>query len=345
MKFPQYILKIVFLVFLVNCKEKENQKEIQLPTSNKVLKAVSIFKYGKVKKNDVDFNLGDILLADEIVKVGEKSNCDIQVLDSNTVVRLKEKSEFKLKIVDNTFHLYLHIGTTLVNVQKRNSPDKQIIINTPAVVVAVRGTKFDLSVNKDGTTKIKLFEGKIATHLNLATENIQNEKLKEALKSYSEKQEIVIETGQKYEVSQEQVNKILPVLEKQPLETLSGQAIEESLKKVYPSIPVNEIPKQELKENLEEFIELAPIEPEKLNNPDKNIVLKSIKEKLESSAVKESLLNRMAKSSGKVKGTIILKDGNTKVTGLIEQVENKYIVDTPSGIKEYNVDDIDSVLY
>ena len=149
-----YSLFFLSLLLLNFCTQKE---EI-IPR-----KAIVISVIGDVLASGKKVHLAQEIIDEEII-VGKNSMCDLQLLDSDSLVvlRLKSYSKFKLsckKVGSKIQNLFtFNYGTGIFNVSKVASQE-QIKTLTPTLTAGVRGTKYEVNIQPNGSTKILVLEG------------------------------------------------------------------------------------------------------------------------------------------------------------------------------------------
>ena len=105
---------------------------------------------------------GLVLLQDEKVKTGAKSQLELQ-FDDGSLIQLAEKSSISLKDFrygrkGRVANITLKSGSLFANVNKlrRKSEFK---ISTISAVVGVRGTQFHVSVKNNNTVRVEVYKG------------------------------------------------------------------------------------------------------------------------------------------------------------------------------------------
>jgi hypothetical protein len=146
-----FIIFIVTLVFISGCSKKAN-----VPVIAKI-SALS----GNVTVNDVKISsIGkEIVYGDRIVS-GDKSFCEIIVNEKN-IFKLGEKSSLVYQISDSSNILLIQTGWFAGISRKIFTVNKEYLVKSPTVVVAVRGTSFCAKVENPENTYFCVCNGSI----------------------------------------------------------------------------------------------------------------------------------------------------------------------------------------
>ncbi len=338
-----FLIFLGFLFFLMSCKEKETQFR---PS------AIVLLAMGDVKTGKKDLQIADRVNENEVISVGEKSLCDIQILgnESDIVIRMKAFSSLtinsKVKESKNITQAILEKGQMLIHVKKLNK-NEELRTLTPTIVSSVRGTKYELEIDKTGNTNLFVYEGNIATKLripeieNLSSEKIQASESVKAILSTIDSKESILEAGNSTNVSKKLSEKILKEtglgialvdLKKDPNMNIDAKL---DVKKVSEKLAqlntndytpkVNQIDKNSLEEKLKECEELISIEKGKLDPSNaKDSIQKRNKDQ------NQSLLKRIESIMGKASETLILKNGK-RYSGVLIDLQNTFLVISPEG--------------
>ena len=278
------IILPLILILLGNC----NDKEVDFNP-----KAIVIVRMGDVRAGGRVLSLSDEISDKDVVTVGAKSVCDLQILESDSlvVVRLKEYSRFKLsgKQIGSKkeTNFILEVGNAMINVSKLEKNDG-INAVSPVATAGVRGTKYDVSVSQNGTTKINVIEGSVAMKVHIpemdkySKADIKKSKALSTLNDSLESKEVVVEKGHSSEMPKGVGAKIFKesgleeAAKKNKPEDLDKnvdiKALDEKIEKVENEelkIPVKEIDKGTMSQRLKEYEELTPIEKETINDKSK----------------------------------------------------------------------------
>jgi hypothetical protein len=157
MKLLQRTLLLVFSLFLITGS---------LLASEPI--AVVLFSKGKVLVNkNTRVKMGDKISELDQITTGPKSSCELQLLNTKSpvVVRVKENTEFSMTKDEKqkAINSVVQTGKALFNVDKLSKGDKLNVV-TPTSVAGVRGTKFEVSVEKTtGLNRIVTAEGEVVS--------------------------------------------------------------------------------------------------------------------------------------------------------------------------------------
>lgn len=152
------------------------------------------FSIGEVKKNGQPVNIGDILNQNDIIETGTMSSCDIKIGDS--LIRIKENSKAILAQLlrkdglENTT-LGLDVGKMICK-PKKLLKNESFLVKTPTAVAGVRGTNFSVEADAQKTTRIKVFDGKVAVVKRVEAVEEHIDKIIEAAPAVEEKEKVVI---------------------------------------------------------------------------------------------------------------------------------------------------------
>jgi hypothetical protein len=138
----------------LNCKEK----------SAGTIGGVFTFLKGKVTVNGVAAKLGNIVKKGDLIASKKGSAAVVQFSDG-ALITVKSSSEINISDMSKS-----ESGHNVVVTQNRGSTFSKIIssekvqysISSPTLTAGIRGTSFELNVDKDGATEVKLLKGKVA---------------------------------------------------------------------------------------------------------------------------------------------------------------------------------------
>jgi len=156
--------------------------------------ATIAFSIGDVKKNGQLANIGDILNQNDVIETGTMSSCDIKIGDS--MIRIKENSKAILAQllrkdgIENTT-LGLDVGKMICK-PKKLLKNESFLVKTPTAVAGVRGTNFSVEADAQKTTRIKVFDGKVAVVKRVEAVEQHIDKIIEAAPVVEEKEKVVI---------------------------------------------------------------------------------------------------------------------------------------------------------
>lgn len=283
-KFRRYIMiRYAFIVLLLfACSPAEQPKEQEEPIQPK---AIVLTVIGDVTANGKKLSLAQEITDQEIV-VGKNSLCDLQLLESDTlvVIRLKSFSKFRLagkKIgskKENWFQIFS--GNAIFNASK-TVPEDQIKTLTPTLTAGVRGTKYEVSINSDGTTRLFVLEGEVKASPRipelekLSKDELNKNKSLKTISNSLSKKEFSVKGGEFSEVSSELKKKLLKETnssspnEKEKLEVKPD--IEDKLSEIEQNdmnFPIKTIDPKIKAQKLKEYDEITPFDKEKINNKE-----------------------------------------------------------------------------
>ncbi|MCB1157868.1 MAG: FecR domain-containing protein, partial [Leptospiraceae bacterium] len=157
------LLAFSFIFFYCeNSKKKTEQKA----------KGLILFTVGEIQRENQNLQANSVIEEKERIQTGNKSICDIQLLDLSTkiVARVKENTTFTLEksIVSGktTYQLKQQNGTVLFSINSK-SPDENYQFMAPVSVVSVRGTKFAIETLEGKSSKLSVIEGKLAYRMRI----------------------------------------------------------------------------------------------------------------------------------------------------------------------------------
>jgi hypothetical protein len=138
----------------LNCKEK----------STGAIGGVFTFLKGKVTVNGVSAKLGNMVKKGDMITSKKGSAAVVQFSDG-ALITVKSSSEINISDMSKS-----ESGHNVVVTQNKGSTFSKIIssekvqysISSPTLTAGIRGTSFELNVDKDGATEVKLLKGKVA---------------------------------------------------------------------------------------------------------------------------------------------------------------------------------------
>ncbi len=160
---PAIITTLLFLLFL--CPLWAGAQAPGPGRSNHPDTAVVISIQGKVEYLKADTSqwtpahTNQMLLPLDRLRTGERSRAAIRLTDLS-VLRLTESTTIQIEArpQDKKAELRVNVGSTYL--QSRQKPG-EIILRTPVVSGAIRGTEFNLAVAEDGRTLLTLLDGDV----------------------------------------------------------------------------------------------------------------------------------------------------------------------------------------
>ncbi len=286
-----------FTFFLLNsCSPKE---EIIQP------KAIVLSVIGDVTASGKKLNLAQEITNEEII-VGKASLCDLQLLESETlvVIRLKAFSKFKLtgKNIGNTKQNFFNIsyGNAIFNASK-TVPKDEIKTLTPTLTAGVRGTKYEVEIQPNGSTKLYVLEGEISTKPRIpeidafSNSEIKDNKILKTISKNLDKREFTVKAGKSFEISSEIKKKLFhetglskSIKKSNPKEIgqdIDVDKIEEKISEMEKNefqFSVKEIDPKNQERKLKEYEEIVPFEKDKINNKEiRNKIIQARFQKIE----------------------------------------------------------------
>lgn len=158
MKFYK-ITTIILIILITTTCEDEPKKSGQVTF---ITGDVFISKPGKSGKDEKPLNLGQFINYSDQIRTGEQSSVEIQ-MKLHGLIRVSENTIFKLQELQNDKKVEIQIekGKAGLFIDKLEK-DKEILVRTPTIIAAVRGTKFLVTSDESQKSKIALFDGAIA---------------------------------------------------------------------------------------------------------------------------------------------------------------------------------------
>lgn len=152
----RYISILAVIIISLSCTQKQTITDY----------AVVSFYIGDVLRNGSSNTLaiGDVIKENDTIITGERSSCDVKI--GSSIIRIKEKSKMSFAALtsnnssENTA-LELEEGRILCK-PKKLLKSESFTVRTPTAVAAVRGTEFTIESDPEKTTRIKVFDGKVA---------------------------------------------------------------------------------------------------------------------------------------------------------------------------------------
>ncbi|MCB1316034.1 MAG: FecR domain-containing protein [Leptospiraceae bacterium] len=143
------------------------------------VKAAVLFVAGQVTTGSGEpVKTGTIITDGTVIKTGGQSICDLQIAAgaSRLTVRVKANSEFDFnarRFADGStrYDSNLRSGSSMYQLDNREA-NSAYRMTGPTAVAAVRGTKFEMSVEADGSTRTAVYEGQV--HYRPRVEQVEN---------------------------------------------------------------------------------------------------------------------------------------------------------------------------
>ncbi len=323
------IVTILVILFSFYCKKAEQtQKEFTY--------AVALFAMGKIYNGQMEFKTSSILKENETLVFEPKSICDLQVGKEEFVFRIKGSAAFKLEHLarpnsKRDWKIHLTEGKFLANIPRAIKDNESFETITPTVVVGVRGTHFVVEVEKDGSSKIFVTEGKTA--VSFPKSAFLKTEVFDKLEKFKDKAEIILEKGNVIPITKA----LIQMIESAPLDT------EENVITLFLEIKnkfVIVLKPEEITSLENEFKEISPMPQTAF--VDEPTLQKAVTQRIGQQI--PALLNQMAKVSQKKKGIISLTNGE-EIQGIIEQNGEMFIIETPLETKQLNASQVMEVDY
>ncbi len=172
--------------------------------------ATIAFSIGDVKRNGQLASIGDVLNQNDVIETGSLSSCDIKIGDS--MIRIKENSKalmaqlIRKDGLENTT-LGLDVGKMICK-PKKLLKNESFLVKTPTAVAGVRGTNFSVEADEKKTTRIKVFDGKVAVVKRVEAVEQHIDKIIEAAPAVEEKEKVVI-TAEDVKKAEKKIEEVL----------------------------------------------------------------------------------------------------------------------------------------
>ncbi len=337
--------------------------------------AIVLFSIGSSFLGKDRLGNGQIIRSGEWIRVSGRSLLDLQLRDTAAAVtvRLRPGAQFRFQATENggrlSHTLELAAGSALFNVEKLTALESIAVI-TPTSRQDVRGTKFKVDVEGNGTSRTEVYEGSVSARLripeveNLPSSVIARSEVLSAVVADSAKGEKTVSAGSSVTFERQTAEKILKAAPKLA-EVLSSKEVKTA---VAPAEKLNEDQaasagrliddyfkggdsKEKVTSALDKAIakETVNVKPEKLSagavereirEYDELVAVDQQKIKDEKSAREivatrvqkqsQQLAKRIEKTMGRSQETLTLVGGG-RIHGVIEQRGQDYVVHTPSG--------------
>lgn len=336
-------------------------------TTRLEVKAVALLVVGDVKAGGKALKTGEILSGGQEVSVGPASMLDLQIRGTQTTMRVKENSVVSLTALQaqgRRYSIHLNSGRILTNVS-RQEKGQEFEVVTPAAVASVRGTRFDVFVFSDGTSRTVVFDGSVATRIrvkeieSLPPELLENSQALRKVVAALEDKERVVEAGQESTVThyvieadlKEQINQVVnnPAVRnasEKPLTPEEARAVSQQIdrdleerlavvqKALAESHPESKV---EIRQRAvtppegypteQEFEEFKPVPDESLTDEKAS---QAVADRNRDAAVRKQLLVRIERVTGGRLDRLVLRGGRV-VEGVVRQMGEDYLVTNPEG--------------
>ena len=188
--------------------------------------AMVTFMLGNVLRNNAALEIGDILKEKDVIKTEDESFCDVRI--GGSIIRIKEKSSVTMtNLIRNENQedttLGLSVGKMLCKPKKLLKSEK-FVVKTPTAVAGVRGTNFIIEADKNKTTRIKVFQGKVkvAKRVKQFEENVDQVL---EVSSTVEKEKKVIITEEEVRKAEKNIEKAIEKSEAKGVEMDTAQIV------------------------------------------------------------------------------------------------------------------------
>ncbi len=294
------LLSSLFILLTVNCKESNKNS----------LSGVFTFVKGSITQNGVAAKLGDLVKEGDVLSSQTKSIAIVQ-FSSGALITLRGNSKFKVATLSQTKD-----GKKIVSLmQKEGSTFSKVIssenfdysIDTPTLTAGVRGTSFEINIEKGGNTEIQLLKGKVTLTPN---------KNKVGAKA----QELLLEDGNKIKVTTN-----YGISEPQKLTSENEKMLTEMNKVKFISDIDNKIERSE-NEGTSQIL-TSPLSPEAVE--------------ILSVDMEEYTMENLKKEYGKL-SKIITNSGKVYVGNFL-QINKKIVIRTTDGQFSVSADEIKKV--
>jgi outer membrane protein assembly factor BamB len=163
---------------------KENEDEYAMLT----------FLLGGVTNNNVPAEIGDIVKESDTIVTAPDSFCDIRM--GGSIIRIKENSKVIFSSLlrkenGESITLGMSEGKMLCK-PKKLLKSESFTVKTPTAIAAVRGTQFTIETDKDQTTSVKVFSGKVKVAKRLKQFEGSSDRVIDGAPVINEQEKIVI---------------------------------------------------------------------------------------------------------------------------------------------------------
>lgn len=158
MKYWKTFLIIIVLIIVGACKDTGNNVAgvIEFVTGQAFISSAMI-----ANNEEKSIALGDIVRFEDSIRTEDNSGVEMLLKDYG-ILRIGEKTIFKVSDLSNKKRVEVRVQSGKAGMFiKKTTPQRELVITTPTVIAAVRGTKFLVSVGDGTASKIALFDGAI----------------------------------------------------------------------------------------------------------------------------------------------------------------------------------------
>ncbi|MEN2998691.1 MAG: FecR domain-containing protein, partial [Brevinematia bacterium] len=205
---------------LLGSKVEEPKEEVITIEEPKAINAVVSMVVGDVKVQNVmkieDIETGYTLKQGDTIITSDDSECEVQV-NKVAVIRIGENtkvsfSEIVTATQDKKENI-IDLAKGSIKSAVRELGKNELKVKTGTAIAAVRGTKFAVSVDDEGNTKVLVSEGKVAVSVRSKTVQDLLTKISDELKSqelskFEAVGEVIVEKGEEVTVSKEKQKRV-----------------------------------------------------------------------------------------------------------------------------------------
>lgn len=163
--FVKSMVTLLLLLFLTvnvfSASAKHSSAQIKFLVGN-----VKVLPKGKIHWRTAHFN--DRIFQGDRIRTELNARVELAMPDGS-VIKINENSVFDVKEIKtpkvehaDKMSFTLWVGSIFAKFQKIVQQRQSRTIESPSAVVAVRGTQFDLQVDRDQTTTVRVYEGRVS---------------------------------------------------------------------------------------------------------------------------------------------------------------------------------------
>ncbi len=156
-----YLMLILMTMGVYGAQAKRSSAKIKF-----LVGTVKLMHKGKIHWQTAHFN--DRVYQGDRIRTELSSRVELQMPDGS-VIKINENSVFDVKEIKtpqnehaDKMSFTLWVGSLFAKFQKIVEQRQSRIIESPSAVVAVRGTQFDLQVDRNQTTTVRVYEGRVS---------------------------------------------------------------------------------------------------------------------------------------------------------------------------------------
>lgn len=262
-------LLLIFSFFILHCSQA------------KITGALVLYSTGEVKSGGQLLKPGDRLAVNESIATGPKAFCDLQILGlpRKITIRIKKNSKFRIRQKTEAIP-HVSKGNALFKIENGDSNQDSFRVETPLSLAGVRGTQFEISVNRDKSTRIATYEGLVEARFRFSeledAQELQNSNASETLVARAKAHQIPLAKAKARVFTTKEIDNIyattgiqdaLKKSDRQEIDkTFTQDKLDSSLQEQ--SKKIEKISDSEMKSKLEEFTELIALELSKLTDEE-----------------------------------------------------------------------------